>query len=218
MQRDQLVAGCLVALQKLMVVGLLFGVAGVAAWWFEGRDKYADAGVPVPKPPLGHATPTPMVTKPENGSGLENLKYDLQRDVIQAGWVSAPTTARCDVSKISSQQRKFRCTVQYMGLQVPFQVDIIRIIGSPNIGVGLINYERHAERLPLTRAGVFAKFWQENTAAKNKNFRCDDIPEKTLVRPGRTDYFCYATTERNRHLRYAVEVKESGLRFMIASE
>ncbi|MFG2250718.1 hypothetical protein [Spirillospora sp. NPDC048823] len=193
---------------------LFLAVAAAGAWWFEGRDKYADQGVPVSKPPAGHATPTPMVPEPEDGSGLEEIKYDLQEDVVEVGGMSASTTAQCEVSEIPSQPRTFKCTVQYMGLRVPFRVDVTDVTDAPAIGLTAFNWDRRAEKLPMTRAGVYAEFWRERTRAGEKDLRCDRIPEKILVRPGRTNYFCYSTDERNKHHRYAVDVRETGLNFM----
>lgn len=116
--------GCLAALQKLGVIVLLLGLAALGGWWFEGRDKYADSGVPVREPAKGDTVPTPMVPEPEDGAGLKEIEYDLQKMVVEAAGVSSPTTVKCDVPEIPSQPRTFGCTVHYMGLQVPIQIDI----------------------------------------------------------------------------------------------
>ncbi|MFI0349945.1 hypothetical protein [Actinomadura sp. 9N407] len=206
--------GCLAVLPRLLAFALLLVGAAAGAWWFEGRDKYADAGVPVSRPSAGHASPTPMVPEPKNGPGLEEIKYELQSDVVEVGGVSAPTTAQCEISEIPPQPRTFGCTVQYMGLRVPFRVDIADVTDASAIGLAAFNWDQRAEQLPVTRAGVYAEFWRDRTRAGDKDLRCDRIPERILVRPGRTNYFCYSTDERNKHHRYALDVRDTGLNFL----
>jgi hypothetical protein len=210
--------GCLAALQKLGVFVLLLGLAALGGWWFEGRDKYADSGVPVREPAKGDTTPTPMVPEPEVGAGLKEIEYDLQKIVVEAAGVSSPTTVKCDVPEIPSQPRTFGCTVHYMGLQVPFHIDITDVTDAGALGLGAFNWEHRAERLVLTREGVYAKFWRERKRAGDKDLRCDRVPEKTLIRPGRTNFYCYATTKRNEHHRYVVEVSDTGMNFLFADD
>ncbi|MFC4105163.1 hypothetical protein [Micromonospora zhanjiangensis] len=180
----------------LLVCGGLCGV-GQLITNVVNQDDWEGLGQPVPASSLP-ASPKPTWLRPNIfGSGAdEQIRYDLEQQVLSSAGVQKPTTSRCASQGLTADRAMtFDCTVTYAGQAVVFTVE------TTPAGSSVFEWKAKAPRTVITRDGLLAyvqrKYGNSDpSTASWSDLRCDEFPEIALV-PTDQDLpqFCYAKGE-----------------------
>ncbi|MGH3740537.1 MAG: hypothetical protein ACRDT1_04280 [Micromonosporaceae bacterium] len=166
------------------------GVANGADGAGVGGPNYSKKGVALPSPSGDYRNPKPKTDEPgTSASPDEQILYDLQERVVGAAGVEAKTHARCVGGVITGTvDQSVTCKVRYRGLTVAYQVEIQG--GSPTF-----TWSAKAKSGVLTAEGIGLAYWAKHNATSSQ-LRCDEMPEKQLVKLGEDIGFrCYRKSE-----------------------
>ncbi|WP_158706310.1 MULTISPECIES: hypothetical protein [Streptomyces] len=190
-------------------VGLMVAAASACG---SSPDPLLTNGTPVPSPtatPSGKAAPQhPAPGK--KAPVLDQIKYDLESRVLaMGGGVPQETATTCDTAEVGNTPQKFTCTVKYLGVDVPFNVEtkggfiLMQYTATPTKG-GVVTDE-----------GVRARAWKQYGIYGGKaarSLRCDKVPKVRLVPLDKpSGYRCYVG-EGGLKGAYDVVVTANGMR------